>query len=50
MQNLSGKTLSTKITLKEARKHRKLEEASTAYQREPYIISNLLTRLVLSQI
>ena len=38
------------MTLQEVRKRGKLEEASTAYHREPHIISNLLIRFVLSQI
>ena len=39
MQYLSRK-IKTKITLQEARIRRKHEEASTAYHREPHIISN----------
>ena len=32
----------TKITLQEVQKRGKLEEASTAYHREPHILSKLL--------
>ena len=49
MQLLS-REIKTKITLQEARKCGKLEEASTAYHQEPRIISNLLIRFVLSRI
>ena len=40
----------TKITLQEARKRGKPEEASTGYHQEPHIISKLLIRFVLSRI
>ena len=40
----------TKITLQEARKRRKLEEASTASYPKPHVISRLLIRFILSRI
>ena len=38
------------MKLQEARKRGKLEEASTAYHREPHTISKLLIRFVLNRI
>ena len=40
----------TKITLQEPKEHSELEEVTTAYLREPHIISKLLIRFVLSRI